>query len=97
MSDADINAWLDRNAYDTAHLSGGARMGAAGSGVVDSRLAVHGVEGLSVADMSVVPAVPRANTLLTAIMIGERLADILAHEHAPKNVDDLVDEVVDSL
>jgi choline dehydrogenase-like flavoprotein len=42
--------------------------------VVDADGRVHGTEGLRVADLSITPAVPRANTNLTAIMIGEHLA-----------------------
>ena len=47
--------------------------------VVGPDLSVHGVEGLHVADMSIAPSCPRANTLLTAIMIGEHLARLLAN------------------
>ncbi len=40
--------------------------------VVDSQLRVIGVEGLRVADASVMPTVPGANTNASAIMIGEK-------------------------
>jgi choline dehydrogenase len=43
--------------------------------VVDQHCRVSGVEGLRVADTSVMPDVIRANTNATAIMIGERVAD----------------------
>jgi choline dehydrogenase len=36
---------------------------------------VRGADGLAVADASIMPNVPRANTNLTCIMIGERVAD----------------------
>jgi choline dehydrogenase len=54
-------------------------MGPAGDpgAVVDQYGRVHGVAGLRVADASVMPTIPRANTNLTCIMIGERLADWL--------------------
>ena len=42
--------------------------------MVDGRLRVHGTEALRVVDLSVTPNVPRANTNLTAIMIGEHAA-----------------------
>jgi choline dehydrogenase len=45
--------------------------------VVDSRCAVYGLEGLYVADASVMPTIPRANTNLTVVAIGERVADLL--------------------
>jgi choline dehydrogenase len=47
----------------------------AGSMVVDQECRVRGVEGLWVVDASVIPTIPRANTNLTCIMIGERVAD----------------------
>jgi choline dehydrogenase-like flavoprotein len=46
--------------------------------VVDPALRVRGVEGLRVADASVIPAIPRAPTNLTCIAIGERAAEIVA-------------------
>ena len=42
---------------------------------VDSRGRVLGVEGLYVADASITPTVPSANTNLTCIMIGERFGE----------------------
>jgi choline dehydrogenase len=45
--------------------------------VVDERLRVHGVENLWVGDASIMPTVSHANTNLTSIMIGERLADLI--------------------
>jgi len=41
---------------------------------------VHGVEGLYVADASVMPSMVRGNTELTTIMIGERMAGLLRGE-----------------
>jgi len=45
--------------------------------VVDEQCAVHDVSGLYVADLSVMPLMVRANTHLTAVMIGERAADFM--------------------
>ena len=45
--------------------------------VVDSRCRVHGFEGLHVIDASIFPSVPRANTNLASIMVGELMADRL--------------------
>ena len=46
--------------------------------VVDARLRVHGIRGLSVADASVMPHIVSGNTNAAAIMIGEKAADLLA-------------------
>jgi len=56
------------------HPAGTCAMGS----VVDARLRVHGVEGLHVADCSVFPTVPRANTCLPAVLVAHRLAGWLA-------------------
>lgn len=94
--DADVDAWLRRFATDTSHLSGGARIGEADDpdGVVDPNCRVKGTQGLSVADLSIVPAVPRANTHLTAVMVGERAADLLSGDVGSRTVNNPVDETV---
>ena len=51
-------------------------MGLGEQAVVDPQLRVYGVEGLRVADASVMPVVPRGNTN-APIMIGEKAADLL--------------------
>jgi choline dehydrogenase len=55
------------------HGVGTCRIGPAGDGdaVVGPNLRVHGVDGLWVADASVLPTVPHANTALAAILVGE--------------------------
>ena len=45
--------------------------------VVDQYGRAHGIEGLVVADASIMPTVPRANTNLTTIMIGEMVGEWL--------------------
>ncbi|WP_033339674.1 GMC family oxidoreductase [Catenuloplanes japonicus] len=56
------------------HQCGTARMGHDDLAVVDSRLRVHGVDGLRVADASVLPHVTMANTMAPSVAIGERAA-----------------------
>jgi choline dehydrogenase len=61
------------------HPTGTARMGPAGDpgAVVDERGRCHAVDGLVVADASILPSVPRANTNLTSIAVGERVGELL--------------------
>jgi choline dehydrogenase len=68
-----------RHAGSGYHPCGTARMGPATDpdAVVDELGRCHGVEGLVIADASIMPFVPRANTNLTCIMIGERVGEWL--------------------
>lgn len=80
IADEDKLAEYVRSVGTTSyHASGTCRIGAAGdpAAVVDPKLAVHGTEGLWVADASAMVNVTTGLTNLTAFMIGERLADWL--------------------
>jgi len=69
-----------RKTYDSYHHGvGTCKMGPASDNmaVVDQKLRVHGMQNLWVGDASIMPVVSRANTNLTSIMIGERLADFV--------------------
>ena len=59
------------------HQVGTCKMGTDAAAVVDPRLRVHGVEGLRVADASIMPMVTTGNTNAPSIMIGERAAEFL--------------------
>jgi len=62
------------------HICGTARMGVDERAVVDPRLRVKGVEGLRVADTSIMPTIVSANTNGPAMMVGWRAADFILEE-----------------
>ena len=59
------------------HPVGTCAMGDGPMAVCDLNGRVHGVEGVVIADVSLMPQIPRANTNLPAVMIGERIAHTL--------------------
>ncbi|WP_104524084.1 mycofactocin dehydrogenase MftG [Blastococcus atacamensis] len=77
--DAALRGWITERLTTAVHLSGTARMGPNGDrgAVVDQELRVRGVEGLRVADTSVLPRVPVRGPAATAVLIGERAADLM--------------------
>ena len=78
-SDDALDDWLMREATTGQHISGTCKMGPASDSmaVVDQYGRVHGLEGLRVVDASVMPDCIRANTNVTTMMIGERMADFI--------------------
>jgi choline dehydrogenase len=74
------HSYLRKSAFRGDHPSGTCRMGGDLASVVDSRLRVRGVSGLRVADASVMPVIPSANTNATTIMIGEKASHMLLED-----------------
>jgi choline dehydrogenase len=74
--DAALNGFIRRSVTTAHHPTGTASYGPSDDpmAVVDDRGRVYGTEGLRVADASIIPVSPRANTNLASIMIGERVA-----------------------
>jgi len=79
-SDVKLRDYVRRTAITYHHQVGTCKMGSDELGVVDERLRVHGVEGLRVADASIMPAVTSGNTNAPSIMIGERVAEFVAED-----------------
>ncbi|XAH23170.1 GMC family oxidoreductase N-terminal domain-containing protein [Xylophilus sp. GW821-FHT01B05] len=77
--DDELLDYIRRYGVSSYHVNGTARMGPASDAgaVVDAQLRVHGLQGLRVADASVMPDIPSANTCAASMMIGEKAADLL--------------------
>jgi choline dehydrogenase len=59
------------------HLVGTCAMGDTALSVVDSQLRVHGIDGIRIADASVMPTAPSSNIIATVYAIAERAADLI--------------------
>ena len=69
--------WARNNSTTIYHPTGTCKMGLGSDAVVDSRLRVHGIAGLRVADCSIMPEIVSGNTNAPAIMIGEKASDMI--------------------
>ncbi len=76
-SDDALIDMIRRRAETSYHPVGTCRIGVDAAAVVDPQLRVHGIDGLRVADASVMPTIISGNTNAAAIMIGERCADFV--------------------
>lgn len=77
--DRELDRWTRRHLATAIHLAGSARMGPDDDplAVVDQCLRVRGVEGLRVVDTSVMPRVTSRGPAATAVMLGERAAELM--------------------
>ncbi|WP_119727809.1 GMC family oxidoreductase [Thermomonospora amylolytica] len=75
--DEVLAEYVREHAETLYHPAGTCRMGTGEDSVVDPELRVRGIEGLRVADASVMPSLNRGHTNAPAIMIGEKAADLI--------------------
>ncbi len=77
QSDNELLDWVKKNAETTYHPVGTCKMGHDPMAVVDDQLRVHGMEGLRVADASIMPTLTSGNTNAPSIMIGEKASRMM--------------------
>ena len=86
-TEEEIDAFVRETGTTNFHAAGTCRMGTDETAVVDPEGRVHGVEGLRVADASVMPRITRGNTNAPCVMIGEKIADhVRGRREPPSNV-----------
>lgn len=83
LSKADKEAFVRENCATFNHPCGTAAMGTGPDAVVDPSLRVIGIDGLSIADASVIPVIPTGNTQAAVIAVAERAADLLLGAPGP--------------
>lgn len=79
QSDDELLDFAKRYGVSSYHVNGTAHMGPPTDkgAVVDQSLRVYGVEGLRIADSSVMPSIPSANVCAASMMIGNRAGDLI--------------------
>ncbi len=77
QSDADLDSYIRAAGATAHHPCGTCRMGTDPTAVVDPSLRVHGIDGLRVANASVMPDLVGGNINAAVIMIAEKAADMI--------------------
>ena len=84
MTDEQLLEHSKRNGNTAWHQAGTCKMGSDEMAVVDAKLRVHRIGRLRVADASIMPRITSGNTNAPSIMIGEKAADMIRAERAPR-------------
>jgi choline dehydrogenase-like flavoprotein len=87
QDDEALRAYIRDTGSTVHHPAGTCRMGPGEDAVVDPELRVHGVEGLRVADASIMPRLVGGNTNAVVVMIAEKAADLILGRAAPQPID----------
>lgn len=82
LDDAELRCYIRNDVTTYHHQTCTAKMGLDTMSVVDGSLKVYGVQGLRIADGSIMPRVTTGNTMAPCVVIGERAGQILRHQHA---------------
>jgi choline dehydrogenase len=77
QSESDLREYIRTQTQTIYHPVGTCKMGCDPLSVVDAHLRVHGMQGLRVADASIMPFIVNANTNVPSTMIGEKCADLI--------------------
>ena len=77
----EILNWVRETSTTIFHPTGTCKMGPGEDAVVDEQLRVKGIDGLRVADCSIMPEIVSGNTNAAAIMIGEKASDMILEEN----------------
>ena len=80
-TDDEIEDFIRGNAETGFHPSGTCRMGSGSNSVVDNNLKVHGIEGLRIADASIMPTITSGNTNAPTLMIAEKASEIILNSN----------------
>jgi choline dehydrogenase len=79
---AGMVSFIRRSAVTYWHQSCTAKMGRDDMSVVDNQLKVYGIDGLRIADSSIMPRITTGNTMAPCVVIGERAADLLREQYS---------------